>query len=62
MNYVGTEHLIDMAGVTVLVTIEDMKAAYGQTRALIQPVAGTGRTWVQFDRLRPYDPGTGYTG
>ncbi len=33
-------------GLQVRVKIVDVKLSYGQTRFLIQPVAGTGEVWV----------------
>jgi hypothetical protein len=57
METVGRDFLMTSEGLTFLVTVEDMKVAYGQRRALVHPAAGIGSKWVAFDRLRPHVPG-----
>lgn len=54
---IGGDFLMTSDGLTFLVTVEDMKVAYGQQRALVHPAAGIGSKWVAFDRLRPHVPG-----
>ena len=39
-------------GLTFLVTIINVKAAYGNVRAIIQPLHGSGRKTVNLDSLK----------
>jgi len=36
-----------------LCTILDVKTGYGNPRFLIEPLAGTGRRWVEFSSIAP---------
>lgn len=39
--------------ITVYVTILNVKSAYGHTRCMVRPVAGTGSKWVEEYSLKP---------
>jgi len=60
VTLLGCEYLLTVDAFTIVVTVEDVKMAYGQARAFVQPVGGTGSAWVSVDRLSPYDPANGY--
>ncbi|KLL09883.1 MULTISPECIES: hypothetical protein [Protofrankia] len=40
-----------VGGIVIEVRIIDVKWSYGQQRAQVTPVAGSGEQWVQCDRL-----------
>ena len=40
-------------GLMVEVRVIDAKNSYGVPRLLIEPVSGSGQTWVNVDSLRP---------
>jgi hypothetical protein len=44
---VGTTGTIFVGGLNVAVTVRDVKVSYGRTRWLVEPVAGSGRVWVE---------------
>lgn len=48
---VGHEAAIQSESLVVRVKILDAKAAYGDTRILVSPVAGAGEAWVSLQRL-----------
>lgn len=47
---------LDGATITFAVRVLDCKLAYGRVRVLIVPEAGTGRAWVNANRLEWYGP------
>ena len=55
-SMIGGEYMLDMEGLAVLVSVSDVKTAYGNARALVQPVAGTNSKWVNADRLQAITP------
>lgn len=44
--------LPDFGDVEYSVRILDVKHVYGETRALVSPVAGNGSKWVRLERIR----------
>ena len=57
MNMIGQEYWITEGPYTLLVSVLDVKQAYGQNRAQVEPVAGEGVAWVSVDRLRERSEG-----
>lgn len=55
-NMIGREYMLDMEGLAVLVSVDDVKTAYGNARALVQPIAGANSKWVNADRLQATTP------
>jgi hypothetical protein len=58
MQYIGKEADLSFRGfavttgqLVVRVRITDCKQAYGNTRMLVTPVAGSGQVWVDESRL-----------
>lgn len=43
----GRTGTIRQAGLTVGVTVIDVKQSYGRTRYLVSPLAGKGEIWVE---------------
>jgi len=57
-SLIGSTHLLRNGdGMSVAVTIVDMKSAYGTDRAVVTPYAGKGFATVAFDRLSPLPAG-----
>jgi hypothetical protein len=48
---VGERRTLGLDGLQVAVTVLDVKKSYGQARALVTPVDGSGSVWVSVDRL-----------
>lgn len=46
-KYVGKKGTIDAGGLKVEVEILDVKLAWGKERYEVQPVAGSGKVWVE---------------
>jgi len=46
-KYVGKKGTISAGGLTIEVEILDVKLAWGQERYEVQPVAGSGKVWVE---------------
>jgi hypothetical protein len=51
MDMIGREYWITEGPYTLLVSVRDVKQAYGQSRAQVEPVDGQGVAWVSVDRL-----------
>jgi|ERR1700676_2143627 len=49
---IGKLGTINQGGLTVDVTVLDAKQAYGCTRFLVSPVAGSGEVWVSAERVQ----------
>lgn len=47
LQNIGKEAEISVGGLTVLVTIDDVKKSYGHDRFLVTPIAGRGSVWVE---------------
>ena len=52
MDMIGQEYWITEGPYTLLVSVLDVKQAYGQNRAQVEPMLGEGVAWVSVDRLR----------
>jgi hypothetical protein len=48
---IGQEYEITEGPFTFRVLVDDVKVAYGQSRAYVAPVGGEGWAWVSVDRL-----------
>lgn len=48
---IGKQVMMKVEDLKVLVTIKDVKQAYGQVRVQVEPVQGIGTQWVSVDRL-----------
>lgn len=46
-KYVGKRALVGLGGLSVIVTITDIKNSYGKLRFNITPVSGSGSVWVE---------------
>ena len=44
---IGKTGTIELNGLSVSVTILDVKRSYGHTRFLVTPVAGEGQAWTE---------------
>lgn len=50
-KYVGKKGAVFLGGLSVQVTIKDVKTSYGRDRFLITPVTGSGEVWVESVKL-----------
>ena len=48
---IGQPYWIQEGSFTFKVSVLDVKQAYGQNRAQVEPVSGVGVAWVSVDRL-----------
>ncbi len=46
MTFIGKVGTVRADGLLVEVTVKDVKMAYGSTRYLVAPVAGSGTKWT----------------
>lgn len=53
--FIGLSAPWQVGALQIHVRILDCKRAYGHTRYLIQPVAGTGQQWIQDGLILPTD-------
>ena len=51
-QHVGREYLLDIGEFTIVVMVEDVKIAYGNVRAYVCPVGGSGHAWINANRLK----------
>jgi hypothetical protein len=52
---IGKQGTINQGGLSVEVTVKDVKQAYGCTRFLVSPIAGHGEVWVSAERVQMYE-------
>ena len=52
-QYLGKEVVYRISDMSIRVTIMDLRREYGRTRFQIQPVSGSGMTWVDFGSVHP---------
>ena len=48
---IGSEATLTIEQMAVRVIVRDIRHAYGRTHYLVEPVAGSGRQWVDSGRL-----------
>lgn len=51
MPAIGCEATLSVESFSLRVVVRDSKQAYGRTRYQVEPVAGSGRQWVDESRL-----------
>ena len=51
-SLIGRQGLLSSDRLRFQVTILDAKLAYGNTRLLVEPVAGSGQVWVDSSRVQ----------
>lgn len=52
-RWIGLRGLVAVGGdMHVMVTVADVKQAYGSLRLLVVPVMGTGQMWVEESRFQ----------
>lgn len=51
-KYIGREGDLSTNEILVRVRVEDAKSAYGRTRFLVKPCAGSGTVWVDAERVQ----------
>jgi hypothetical protein len=51
-EHVGKDGHVLENGLSFIVTIKDVKNAYGNLRYLVTPKAGYGQTWINATRVR----------
>ena len=52
LKVIGQTGTLDTNELSVSITVLDIKSSYGQTRYLVQPVAGSGEVWVNDYRVK----------
>lgn len=52
MNVVGKYGGLELAGITVLVRVVDARTCYGRDDLRVEPIGGTGATWVRADSVK----------
>jgi len=52
VGLVGKTGLLGYGELSFEVTILDARDVFGRTDCLVEPVNGTGRSWVQLDRVK----------
>lgn len=50
--FIGKRGTINQGGLFVDVQVLDAKSAYGCTRFLVSPMAGSGEVWVSAERVK----------
>jgi hypothetical protein len=51
VSRIGSEATLSIEQMAVRVIVRDVRNAYGRTHYLVEPVAGSGRQWVDSGRL-----------
>lgn len=51
LGIIGREFLLTEGPFTIRVLVDNVKVSYGNPRAYVAPVGGTGWAWVNTDRL-----------
>ena len=51
--------LVNFDQIDVACIVRDVKSSYGRVRLLVEPVAGSGRQWVETSRLRAAESNAG---
>jgi hypothetical protein len=51
VSRIGSEATLSIEQMAVRVIVRDVRHAYGRTHYLVEPVAGSGRQWVDSGRL-----------
>lgn len=55
IKLLGKPAIYPINGLRVEVQINDVKQAYGATRVLVAPIAGSGSVWVMLDSVQLID-------